>query len=126
MESGHFWASLLGLYYLILGVILLFRKEAVLASVENFYKNPGSLLLGGIFALFLGLAIVSTHLVFVMNWQGIITLIGFLAIIKGVMMIAFPKDLEVTARRFLDSKYFTAWVIAIILLGAALFYSAYL
>ena len=126
MDLSHFLASFLGLYYLIFGVILLFRKETVLRSVEDFYSSRSFLLLGGIMALFLGIAIVLTHSIWIFNWQGLVSLIGYLAIFKGIMMLGFADEFKKTSRHFLSTNIFYIWLGFIFFLGAYLFYSGFI
>ena len=61
---------------------------------DDLYKNAALTFMTGFTAVILGFLIVSYHNTWAMNWTILITIMGWLALIKGVILIAFPKFLQ--------------------------------
>ena len=90
MESSIFFAQLLGPFFIIVAVGVLLNLKQYLTIVEDFVGNAALLYLGGVFALLLGLVIVLFHNVWVTSWTLIITIMGWLSLIKGACLIVCP------------------------------------
>ena len=91
MGTSLFIAKILGLYYLVMGVGFLFNRRVFQQVMEDFCKNAAVVLYGGLLALAIGIAIILKHNIWVANWTVIITIIGWLAFVKGVWLIIFPS-----------------------------------
>ncbi len=59
--------------------------------IEEFTKSPALCYLGGVLALFFGLFILIFHNTWDASWTTIITIIGWLSVIKGALLIACPN-----------------------------------
>ena len=86
-----FLARLFGLYCLLMGAAMLLQRDAFPAMVNAIMSNGPLVLTIGIFTLFGGLAMVILHNI----WYGgalpvIITLLGWLTLIKSVMLLFLP------------------------------------
>jgi hypothetical protein len=106
MNATLFIARMFGLYIIIMAFILLFRRGLFQKFMEDFSKNYAVLFLTGIFTLFFGLAIVLTHNIWVMNWTVIITILGWLALIKGIWFLAFPDSISKFSHFYTKAKVF--------------------
>lgn len=79
----------------------------------------------GILNLMLGLAIAIAHPFFESSWVGLITLIGYLAIISGIIRIAFPNELRKFSDKILQVPgYWIAFGIYLVL-GLILTYAGF-
>ena len=94
METSVFIARIFGLCYLILGAGFVFNRKAFVRVMEDFCKNAALLFYGGLLALVIGVVIILTHNVWVANWTVIITIIGWIALIKGIWIIVFPNTVS--------------------------------
>ncbi len=99
MEGSIFFARLLGPYFVIVAIGILFNLETYQRMMGDFCKNIALLYLGGILALFFGLIVVLLHNVWVANWTVIITIFGWAGIIKGAWLIMLPN----TVARFTEA-----------------------
>ena len=99
METSVFIARIFGLCYLVLGAGLLFNRKVFQQVMEDFCKNAALVFFTGMFTLAIGVVIILTHNVWAANWTVIITIIGWLAFIKGIWMIIFPN----TVSRFMQA-----------------------
>ncbi len=114
-----FLAKLIGIYLLIAAAELLFRRKELEAAVKDFASSKGLLAFSGSLSLLFGLAIVIAHPIFTIDWRGILTLVGCLAILRGVIRITFPSHTQKNLTAFFHHWY---WIILfiVILLGAFL------
>lgn len=94
MGTSIFFARIFSLYYLVVGVGLFFNRKAFKQIMDDFSKSAALVFFGGIFALLIGIMIILTHNIWLANWRLIITLIGWLAFIKGVWLVVFPKTVS--------------------------------
>ena len=118
MELSHFLAQLFGLYMLIVAAISTMRREQFDNAVRDLFSSSGMLLIAGATSLFFGLAIVIAHPYWHANWRVVITLLGYLAILKGIMRLAFPEHAKKIADQILIQGY---WVRVVVLFGLGLF-----
>jgi len=91
MEISIFIARIFGLCYLVCGVGLLFNRKVFQQVMDDFARNALGLFYGGLFALVIGVVMILTHNIWVSNWTVIVTIIGWIAFIKGVWIIVFPQ-----------------------------------
>ncbi len=124
MDLSLFLAKLLGLYLLIMALDLLFRRHELEGAVKDFAASKGLLVSSGSMSLLLGLAIVISHPVYTGDWRGLITLIGYLLILRGIMRVAFPSRIQKRLVTFFHQGY---WVILLIIfvLGIYLTYTGF-
>lgn len=94
MELSLFLAKLFGIYLLSMAALLLFRGSVVASVIEEMFANRSMLFLSGLMALLVGIAMAISHSVWELNWRGVITLFGYLSIVKGVARIAFPETVH--------------------------------
>ena len=94
METSIFIARIFGLCYLILGTGFLFNRKAFQGVMEDFCKNRALVFFAGIFSLVIGVVIILVHNVWVANWTAIITIIGWLGLIKGIWITVFPNTVS--------------------------------
>ncbi len=116
MELSIFLAKLLGLYMLIIAAIMLFRKNTFQFAIHEMISSIGLIIFIGILNLIVGLAIVLGHSVWEWNWRGLITLLGYLSLIKGVSRIAFPQEEIKMAKSVMQGwGYWVVWGITLVL-----------
>ncbi|NQT22823.1 MAG: hypothetical protein HQ579_05205 [Candidatus Omnitrophica bacterium] len=117
METSIFIARIFGLCYLILGVGLLFNRKVFQQVMGDFCKNMALVFLGGIFALVIGVVIILKHNIWVANWTVLITLIGWLGLIKGIWIIVFPN----TVPKFMEAYQKNENLLIVHSVGALIF-----
>jgi len=125
MELSIFLAKFLGLYILIFVAIWVARKKQVDSSLASFLSNKTLLFFSGLISLMFGVAIVISHCIWELNWRGLITLFGYLAILKGVMRMGFPEFVKTTAFKILKGKGGDVVRLVMLVIGAFLAYSGF-
>lgn len=121
MGLSLFLAKLLGLYLLIVAGVWIVRKEAVDKAIKEIFNSRGMLALTGWMSLLPGLAIAIGHPVWELNWRGLITLLGYLMIVKGIMRTAFMEQ-EQKYTLMMVRKGYWAIIAFLLVLGAVLTY----
>jgi uncharacterized membrane protein HdeD (DUF308 family) len=124
MELSIFLAKLLGVYFLIIALEILVRKHELEKAVKNFASSKGLIVFSGSLSLLLGLAIVIGHPIFDADFQGLITLIGFLLILRGIWRITFPSRLQKKLYQCFHKGYWGIFLLFLIL-GACLTYMGF-
>ncbi len=112
MNLSIFLAKLIGIYYLIITALWLLRKDQFEKGVRDLLSSNGLLTLTGAFQLLFGLAIAISHPVWELNWRGLITLLGYIAIVQGILRLIFPQKIKNFALNSLDKGY---WILLCIL-----------
>ena len=120
MELSLFLAKLFGIYMLIVACLWLARGEVISRTLEELFANRAMLFLSGLLALAAGIAIVISHSVWEANWRGLITIIGYGSIAKGVARIGFPDVPQKAVDSLLKDNRQWIWIGIIFVLGAYL------
>ncbi len=85
-----FLGRFFGLYLIISGFFYLTQGDFIRKAVSEFFKNGALLTISGVINVIVGLLVVLSHNVWMSNWMVIITIIGWLALIKGILRFFFP------------------------------------
>ena len=117
METSIFIARIFGLCYLIMGASFAFNRKAFKQVMEDFCKNAALVFYGGILALVIGVVIILTHNIWVANWTVIITIIGWIALIKGIWLSVFPN----TVYKFMQAYQRNEKLLVVHSIGALIF-----
>jgi len=127
MQTSIFLAKLLGPVLIVMGIAILIDQKRFQKLAREFIESDAMIFLSGVITLPIGLAIVNTHNVWVMDWPVIITFFGWMAIAAGISRIAVPGPLKKIGGKMIEStKYFVASSAVTTLLGATLSYQGYL
>lgn len=82
--------QLFGLVYVAMGLGGMIGKDSYKKLLENYAGSPGLLLVTGLLTLTAGFLLVTFHNVWIMGWTVIITVLGWLALVKGVLTLTVP------------------------------------
>lgn len=124
MDLSNFLAIVLGVYLLIFTGIWLFRRESINQSIKEFASSRGLLLMAGEFNILAGLAILIGHPIWELSWVGLITLLGLLMFIKGIIYILRPGEIQKRVPLMID-KHYWIYIGVYFVLGAFLTYSGF-
>ncbi len=79
------------LFYLIIGLSCIIQARIWIDLSKELLKNPNSLMRWSIQFLPFGLIVILGHNLWVPDWRVIVTLFGWLATIKCVLYLLFPR-----------------------------------
>ena len=93
MDLTHFLARLLGVYCLVISIMMLSRRQAMLAIVTSCVENRALLFLVELLGLAAGLAIVLGHNLWSSGLLAlIVTLIGWLTLIRSMILLFLSPE----------------------------------
>jgi len=106
METSIFMAKVIGLFGAISTLAIIIRYKFHLAMEENAAKNPTTIYLSGFVFLMLGILVTVSHQVWTWDWRVVITILGWLILLKGVMRTLFPDTVKKVIEKKKDDKRF--------------------
>ncbi len=124
MDWSPVFAKFLGIYLLIIVVIWLARREPFEKEIRDIVSSDGMFALSGAIHIIVGLMIVVLHPIWMADWRGFITLIGYLSIIQGIVRLAFPTQSRKYILKSLERGYWV-WITFAGFLGAILKYKGF-
>jgi len=122
MELSLFLAKVIGLYLIIIGIAVIWRRSFFPLVVAIYFDNQALVLLGGVMTLILGLLIVVSHSVFEMNWRFLITLLGYLTLFKAIVHLYAPKHARRMAERMVVGEAYRLAAGVFVIVGVYLTY----
>lgn len=112
--------QIISLVYIAIGIGIFINPGFYKRLFADFGQNAAALYLGGITALVIGYLIVTFHNTWTKDLSVIITVIGWIALIKGIVILVLPKIIGAMSKAMAKSKaLLRIEAIAIIILGLA-------
>lgn len=94
METSMWLAQLFGITYLAVGLGMLLSGDYYQKMMAEMMDSKPVMYVMSIIALIVGLLIVTHHNTWGQDWTMLVTLIGWIALLKGFFMLAFPKSMK--------------------------------
>jgi len=133
MDRSTLLAKLIGPPFLAVGLGLLLNQKTYWDMIDEVIRHPspiGNLLiyLSGLLSMVAGLAMVNVHPSWTRDWRVVITILGWLCVIGGVLRIVFPSFVGSIGASMLTSTS-NSWIIGegvvFLALGAWLSFMGY-
>src|ERR1700686_3666169 len=126
MQTSIFLAKLMGPIMLGAGIAMLVNRKELDALAQELLHSRVLLFLLGLIDLAIGLAIVLTHNVWVADWRLIITLLGWLLMVRGAVRILAPDQVKALGTKLLSNANLVTGSLAVTtVLGLVLCYFGY-
>ncbi len=109
-----------------MGVGFLLSGDYYRKAIPKLIDQPGYMLLGGMMSLLIGFLMVQYHNIWTADWTVVVTIFGWLALIKGVALLAFPKSFDVFKKMFASAKMMQIMVWPILIFGLFFGYFGFL
>lgn len=114
-------AQLLGLYFIIVGVIVLYRRKSIMPAIAQLAANRALLLVIALVEILAGLSVILTYPEIGANVEGVLAVIGWILAIEGVLYLALPfRVVQRFARKFNHETWYGTGGAVSILLGGYL------
>ena len=104
---------------------MLANPKFVKNVLNELEKNTLGTFIGGVVSLMIGYFLVTTHNVWVWNGSLIITVIGWLALVKGLALLVHPQTTLRFYKKILNKTFVDFAIWFIILLGVVSLYFGY-
>lgn len=125
LSLSRFLAGLIGPVLLALAVSMVLNRGLVDTMAAELNHEITVILISGVLLLPTGLAILARHRTW-SGWPALVTLMGWLAVIGGLVRILLPKQLAGIAPAVVASGAPVVSILVLGLAGAFLTYKAYL
>jgi uncharacterized membrane protein len=107
MTTSKYIARLMGpvLLLVALGMVigLLHEGESYSNLMKEFIGSRALIFITGVLALVAGIAIVNAHNLWVPDWRVIVTVLGWLLVVRGVINLVFPVWAQTLGDRMVAS-----------------------
>lgn len=123
MDLSILFIKILAVYFVISGLFLLLKGKTLPFILKDFFNHPATVFLTGVILIFLGSGIlIQSYSNFSNNMtQALVTLFGWLTLLKGLTYLFVPKTLEKISYKKFDSWFGVMGIITIII-GVILFF----
>lgn len=126
MDTSILLAKIIGPMLIVIGAGVFINLELYRRMVAGFAGNTLLIYMAGTIALLLGLIVVTFHNVWEWRWPVIITILGWLSLVKGAIRILAPRLVADRAALYArNSNTLMVTAIALLILGGVLAYFGY-
>ena len=125
MELSIFLGKVVAWYLVIAGLAILINKNFITEYTKGLTKNAALLYFGGIVSLIVGLLVVLSHNVWASDWRVVVTILGWLALLKGILLLLSPSTMMKIGRAWRGSVMLTVTTVILVLAGVYMLYTLY-
>jgi len=118
METSILIAKILATVYFSFFLGLLFSSKYYKKELPKLVDNSAYLILGGYMAIVFGFLILEFHNYWNSDWTVIITIFGWLSLLKGIILIVFPQMFTAYKTTILKTENQKYILILLLILGA--------
>jgi hypothetical protein len=91
MQPAVYIARLVGPLFVVLGVGVLLNRTLYADMIGEAVRTPTLIYISGLLALTAGLAVLNAYRAWTSDWRVIVTILGWLFVIAGVIRIVLPR-----------------------------------
>jgi hypothetical protein len=126
MPNSKTIAGLIGPTLVAMSVALLINLNSFPALVESVSRDPLLIFVSGGLMFVAGLAIVRVHNRWEADWTVLVTVLGWLALLGGLVRMFFPLQLaEIAPKVSQETGLIAAEAVVLLVVGAFLTYKSY-
>lgn len=121
MELSIFLAKAWGFFLLVISFAFLVNRKN-LQTIFKAYENDWNVLLSGIVNLVVGILMVLSHNIWSADWRVLITLFGWIALIKGAVRLVWPGEVNIISNKLKGSKWIPIFLVIALAFGLYLIF----
>jgi hypothetical protein len=126
MAPSRLIAGLIGPLLAAIGIAMLLNRDQIPVMVAQIAHDQGLIFLSGILSLLGGVAVVRVHNIWSGDWRIVVTLLGWLAILGGLLRMWLPRSAAPIAETFAGNAItLIIGGLVVLAIGAFLSYKAY-
>ena len=125
MDISIYLARVFGIYLVVACVAMLVNRKHLPKVLEGFYNNLGLVVFSGFIHLFLGLLVVVAHNVWTQDFRSLVTLMGWVGMIKGGLRVFVPTKISRFREEFVGGKKLIVWGFIWLIIGGYLLYAGF-
>lgn len=116
MFTSILLAKVFGLFFVVMALFMALRKKFFHAVLKEIRHDEGWIFMFGMFNLIIGLLMIFGHNVWVDAWRIVITVLGWIVLVKGLFVLFFPKETMGMIKYILKRTWIWAMDIVIFLI----------
>lgn len=107
-----FYAQVLGLWLFFVALAMIIHQARFKKTFGETLSNPSLMTFSGLVALGLGLLIVISHNIWVKDWPVVVTLVGWVFFLQGLMRVFWPETFAKMMKDLMAGSGYTvaSWV----------------
>ena len=125
MDTSIFLAKVIGLVSVISTTAVFVHYKELIALEEESVKNSAITYISGFAILILGVLLVVSHSVWTLDWRLVITIVGWLILLKGIGRIFFPSAVRNLIEKKRNNRKFLIGEVVVFLAGLYLLYHGF-
>ena len=126
MQPAVFIARLIGPTFIVIGIGVLLNGSFYNAMVADAVKSPTLIYFAGLLALVPGLAVLNVYRAWTPDWRVVITILGWLMVIGGIVRIVLPQLIATLATDiYSGTPVLAIFAVIILVVGAYLSFEGY-
>ena len=112
MELSSLVAKIISIIYISSGIAVLIGTINFNDIVEDFDKSPALTFVVGSVGIIIGIILIEYHNIWVKNWTVLVTIISWLFLIGGLVVVIIPKSLTYFNNLYKSSRIWGLYMIA--------------
>ena len=125
MDISIYLARVFGIYLVVACVAVFINKKHLSKILQDFSNSMGLVVFSGFMHLFFGLLVVVAHNIWTLDFRGLVTLMGWVGIVKGGLRVLAPTKISRLGEEFAGGKKLVVWGLIWIVIGVYLIYSGF-
>ena len=126
MEPAVLAARLIGPLFVVVAVGILLNGDFYTALIAEAMQSPTLIYFSGLISIIPGLAILNFHRAWTADWRVVITLLGYLLTIGGIVRIVFPLiTATMAALIYSNASVLPVLGVIVLIVGAYLCFEGY-
>ncbi|NQV12466.1 hypothetical protein HQ524_03805 [Candidatus Uhrbacteria bacterium] len=125
MELSFLLGKVIAVYLVIVGLMFISRRDDIHEIMKKFKKNSVLLFGLGAAVILLGLFVILNHNIWVSDWRVIITILGWLALIRGLASWFLPEGMVRLGNYLSKRGHFLIVGLVVLMIGLFLGYNAF-
>ncbi len=107
-----FYAQVMGLWLFIVALAMIVHESRMKKGVMETASHTGMMTFSGVVSLAVGLLVVISHNMWVPAWPVVVTLVGWILLIQGILRIFWPEGFSKMLKDLLGGSGYTimSWV----------------
>lgn len=119
-------AQVLGIVFVVLGLSMFFNKKNTISVMEELVRSKSFMWIGGFMALIMGVVIIEINNAGSSRLHLLVSIIGWLALIKGIFLLLFPNMAASFYEKVNKSSAFVLAGLIAFVLGLILLYKGFM
>jgi putative Ca2+/H+ antiporter (TMEM165/GDT1 family) len=126
MNTSIIISQILGITFTVMGLSLLVNKKETTAFIDEVMRNKAVMWILGFITTILGATIVVFNNLWTSGLELFITIIGWLTLIKGIMILVFPNSSALYYKKINKENILVIGGLIIVILGLILLYAGFM